>query len=163
MMSAPSRREVFMRRLVTGLVAGAVLGMVVGGALLAGAVTGTHHPDSHWLKSTDDTDQTSSNDWRKLDAMRYPLCVSPQFAMDVSASVRGGPVEFRVKTDSGEILKPGGVRFEPESGREAFSFTFVRSGGPTTAGLNVQWRSATGQQLTFDRGTLYVFTTFQCG
>ena len=66
----------------------------------------------------------------------------------------GAPVEIRVRAGTnGPVLEPGATRFDPASGKRSFSFTFARVAPPCT-NLSVEWRSPSGQRVSFDRGNL---------
>ncbi len=56
------------------------------------------------------------------------------------------------------VLRPGRARFDPTPTDSSRSFTFV-SGGASTARCHlvfVEWRSPTGEQVTFRRGDVLV-------
>jgi hypothetical protein len=86
-------------------------------------------------------------------------CTLNQVTATLSATVRGGPVRFRILIDDvGEApMKPGVARFVP-NGTESFSYVFVGNTGPFEANDNhrfsVQWRSPSGVPVTMINGAL---------
>jgi hypothetical protein len=83
-------------------------------------------------------------------------CTLNQVTLMLSVNVEGGPVRFRAIIDDvpEAPMKPTSSRFVPQ-GAESFAYTFVGRTGPSEADdthrFNVQWRSATGAQITITK------------
>jgi len=92
-----------------------------------------------------------------------PTAVFP-VTVDVSATVSGAPVAFRVlSTNVGDVTRvshPGATMFTPDaSGPSAFSYQWVDkgdSGAPHGLLLQLQWRSPSGDPVTLLRGDMTV-------
>jgi hypothetical protein len=84
------------------------------------------------------------------------------FAATLSATVHGGPVQFRLYIEDVKhhfkqrIIPPGIATFNPGSGTESTSFTWVAEVAPGAYTVNITWRSPTGAPVTFNSGTLVV-------
>jgi len=106
-------------------------------------------------RTTDVT--TASKRWRDVPGLFRTRCTLNQVTAMFSATVRGGPVRFRVLIDDGASMKPGVARFVPD-GTESFAYTFVGNTGPFEANDNhrfsVQWRSPSGATVTMPNGAL---------
>jgi hypothetical protein len=102
---------------------------------------------------------TSSTTWRNVPRLSLTRCTVNQVTAALSATIRGGPVVFRVIIDGvpEAPMRPGPARFVPD-GSESFSFSFVARTAPFEADdthrFNVQWRSPTGARVTLRRGVL---------
>ncbi len=100
---------------------------------------------------------TASKSWRDVPGLFRTRCTLNQVTATLSATVRGGPVRFRILIDDAAPMKPGGARFVP-NGTESFSFVFVGHTGPFEAndnhGFSVQWRSPSGVPVTMINGAL---------
>jgi hypothetical protein len=107
--------------------------------------------------STDAT--TSSTRWRNVPRLsRLSACTIRGVSANLSVTVEGAPVLFRVIIDTPEApMRPGPARFVPQ-GRESFSYTFVRGTGPfendDTHSFSVQWRSPSGNQVRLAHGVV---------
>lgn len=82
-------------------------------------------------------------------------------AVTLSVTISGGPAEFRVVQEVGSkfeerTMRPGTVRFEPGSGKESFSFTFVTGAGGEGRNVNLFWRSPTGAPVTMHGGSVVI-------
>ena len=102
---------------------------------------------------------TASTEWRNIPRLSLTRCTVHQVTATLSVTVSGGPVQFRVITDSvpEAPMQPGAARFVP-NGAESFSFGFA---GRTAAfeaddthRFDVQWRSPTGAPVVLRRGAL---------
>ena len=113
---------------------------------------------------------TTSTQWEKLDlnGLHYSngttghgqsILVVGRGGMSatVSADFKGAPVELRVVSNR-NVLAPGKAEFRPSPGDSSTSFTFVRGPGATVQCRNVwvEWRSPSGETVTFTRGDLVV-------
>jgi hypothetical protein len=102
---------------------------------------------------------TSSKTWKNVPGLAITRCTLNQVTLMVSVNVEGGPVRFRAIIDDvpEAPMKPTFSRFVPQ-GTESFAFTFVGRTGPfegdDTHRFNVQWRSATGAQVTMHQGAI---------
>ncbi len=98
---------------------------------------------------------TSSRTFQKLPGLSLLLgnrgsTVSSTFGGTFS----GAPVEVRVRVGTnGPVLEPGAARFDPSSGKRSFSFSLYIIKTPC-AKIKVEWRSTSGQRVSFDRGNL---------
>jgi len=82
-------------------------------------------------------------------------------AVTLSVTISGGPAEFRVVQEVGadyeeRTMRPGTVRFDPGSGKESFSFTFVTGTGGEGRNINLFWRSPTGAPVTLHGGSVVI-------
>jgi hypothetical protein len=108
-------------------------------------------------RTTDTT--TASKSWRDVPGLFRTRCTLNQVTATLSATVRGGPVRFRILIDdvAEAPMKPGVARFVP-NGTESFSYVFVGNTGPFEANDNhrfsVQWRSPSGVPVTMINGAL---------
>jgi len=88
-----------------------------------------------------------------------PIVVHANGAVSVvfSATVVGGPVEFRVR-DGQRVMHPGPARFVPGSGLDSVSYTFADNGGNPACGRDivVEWRLAAAAPTTLRRGSVLV-------
>jgi hypothetical protein len=102
---------------------------------------------------------TSSTSWRNVPALsRIQACTLNQVTADVTVTVRGAPVLFRMIIDTEEgPMRPAPARFVP-NGSETFSATFVRQTFPfeddDTHLFSLQWRSPSGQPVTLTSGVV---------
>jgi hypothetical protein len=145
----------------TLLALGAVAVVAVAVPLAVWAATGTFSgrldgQSARWT-TTDAT--TSSRDWRNVPGLGRVRCTLNQVTATLSATVKGGPVRFRVIIDGvpEAPMMPGSALFVP-NGTESFSYTFVGNTGPfeadDTHGFNVQWRSPSGVPVTLLSGAV---------
>jgi hypothetical protein len=83
-------------------------------------------------------------------------------AATLSVTVSGGPVEFRILTEDVNNgfaihnLPPGPAHFDPGTGTQSVSFTWVSGLAAGRYTVNIAWRSPTGAIVTLDRGSLVV-------
>jgi hypothetical protein len=97
-----------------------------------------------------------------------PSAIFP-ISVNVSATVSGGPVEFRlINTNAAaqsDFSKPGKTRFLPAGkGRQAFAYQWIepnQGGAVLATSLRLQWRSPTGVAVHLWNGDLSV--TYQAG
>ena len=148
------------------LAAVATLGLVLAGtgAVLAVTTTGrtpVNCMDTTWRKTEV---STSSTDWADVPGLQAdPTAVFPM-TVDVSATVSGAPVGFRVlSTNVGtqtRVSNPGATQFDPgANGPNAFAYQWVEkgdSGAPHAILLKLQWRSPSGDPVTLLRGDMAV-------
>jgi hypothetical protein len=147
--------------------------LVAGGTWAAVAVTTTGRTaadciDTVWRTSSV---STSSTTWEAVPGLEAtPTAIFP-VTIDVSAVVSGAPVEFRIlSTNVGgqmRVSKPGPAPFDPgPSGPSSFAYLWVapnQAAAPHAITLELQWRSATGDPVTLDRGVMAVtYTTDGC-
>jgi hypothetical protein len=73
-------------------------------------------------------------------------------------TVAGGPAAFKVVLEVGKHFVQRGMNppvvFNPGTGTESFSYTFVASLPPSGETFNLYWRSPTGVPVTLRRGTV---------
>ncbi len=102
---------------------------------------------------------TANKSWRRVPGLSLSRCTLNQVTATVSATVRGGPVMFRVVIDGvpEAPMRPGPARFVPD-GTESFSYSFVARTAPFEADdshrFDVHWRSPSGAPVTLRRGAL---------
>ena len=152
-----------MRKLMVGLVA---LGLVVAGTWVAVAGTrGGRTPvdcvDTTWRTSSV---STSSTTWEAVPGFEAnPVAIFP-ITINVSALISGAPVRFRIlSTNVGDqtfVSNPGPTRFDPGSnGPTSFSYQWVERNdvaAPHANLIRLQWRSATGGEVTLLAGDMAV-------
>jgi hypothetical protein len=117
-----------------------------------------------------DPTATTSSDWQPLvlhgvdrdggpALAGAPIVVAGRGGMTVtlSADFSGAPVELRVR-DNRRILRPGRAKFSPRARGTSTSFTFVAPPQPQARchAVHVEWRSPTGERVTFNRGDVVV-------
>jgi hypothetical protein len=126
-------------------------------AVLAGTGTFGGALDRQAAKWRTNDATTASKRWRDVPGLFRTRCTLHQVTAMLSATVRGGPVRFRILIDDGGSMKPGVARFVP-NGTESFSYVFVGNTGPFEANDNhrfsVQWRSPSGVPVTMINGAL---------
>ncbi|MGE5226676.1 MAG: hypothetical protein ACM3OO_07355 [Planctomycetaceae bacterium] len=91
---------------------------------------------------------TSSTTWTDVPGMRVKNLLAENFAVQVSATVSGSNVQFRV-TDAfvgGTFaLAPGGTTFAPGTGPNAFAYTWVGTNPAEHQHVfTLQWRVKSG-------------------
>jgi hypothetical protein len=104
---------------------------------------------------------TSSTTWEDVPGLVVdPVAIFP-ISIDVSASVSGAPVRFRVlSTNIGNqtfVSDPGATRFDPGPKANSFSFHWVERNDVAATHANhlvLQWRSASGGTVNLLRGVL---------
>lgn len=115
--------------------------------------------DRHVARWTTTDASTSSAAWRNVPGLsRVSACTLRAVSANLSVTVEGAPVRFRVVIDTPEgPMRPGPARFVP-NGRESFSYTFVRATFPfendDTHSFSVQWQSPSGGLVTLTQGVL---------
>jgi hypothetical protein len=152
-----------MRKLMVGLIA---LGLVGAGAGVVmakapGGRTPTNCTDTVWQTSSVSTSSTTWENVPGFDAT--PVAIYP-IIVNVSALVSGAPVRFRIlSTNIGGqtfVSKPGPTRFDPGTGGpNSFAYQWVERDGSAATHSNdiqLQWRSATGGEVTLLRGDMSV-------
>ena len=106
-----------------------------------------------WTTSPHDTSDTGWQDVGGLNNLY--LCARNAFSAQVSVTVSGAPVDVRVLVDDTKPIRPGAVHFDPSAGTTSFSYTFAWAFFPAGGhGLDVQWRSPTGQPAHLSKGTI---------
>ena len=146
-----------------GVCAAVALVTVMGWAAFArsgGGRTPVRCMDTKW-RSGELT--TSSKTFSKVPGMvDRPASIFP-IAIDVSATVSGAPVEFRVlNTNIGaqtDVSRAGRTRFVPANGggKDAFSYQWIepnQSGAVHVTSLRLQWRSPTGAAVHLWNGDM---------
>lgn len=124
----------------------------------SGLTSGT--ADRQFAKWTTNKASTSSTAWHDVPGLsRLTACTLHEVSANLSVTVSGAPVRFRVIIDTPEgPMRPGNARFVPGADEESFSYTFVRNTFPFEADdthlFSVQWRSPTGRMVTLQRGDL---------
>jgi hypothetical protein len=89
------------------------------------------------------------------------ISVRGGFAVTVSITIEGGPVDFRVLTEAEDHgfkvhpMKPTSAHFDPGAGSQSFSFTFVAAGSGHYT-VNLYWRSPTGVEVTETGGAVVI-------
>ncbi len=159
-----------MRRLMVVITAVGLLGGAAWavGAQTIGGVTPVKCMDSVWQTTAQ---STSSTQWANVPGFSdHPIAIYP-IAIDVSALVSGGPVEFRIlSTNVGGqtfVSKPGPTRFVAGGGGpNSFAYRWIeRDQVAATHGnsLRLQWRSPSGAAVQLQRGDMSVlYTTDVC-
>jgi hypothetical protein len=150
----------FMRRKSLLLAGAAVLVLAaVPVVVLAATAQTTSNLDRQLARWTTTDATTSSTRWRNVPRLSsLGACTIRGVSANLSVTVAGAPVLFRVIIDTPEApMRPGAARFVPQ-GRESFSFTFVRGTGPfeddDTHSFSVQWRSPSGSQVRLTNGVV---------
>jgi hypothetical protein len=140
------------------VVAGLVLAAVPVAVFAASGRT-TSNLDRQLARWTSTDRSTSSAQWRNVRGLsRLSACTIRGVSANLSVTVEGPPVLFRVIIDTPEApMRPGPARFVPQ-GRESFSYTFVRGTVPfeddDTHSFSVQWRSPSGGQVRLAHGVV---------
>ena len=106
----------------------------------------------------------TSRDWRALPGEGISdgpaISVRGGLAATLSVTVQGGPAQFQIlledvsKNFKEILMTPRSVSFDPGTGTESFSYTFVRGLHPGGYTVNFYWRSPAGVPVTETRGTL---------
>jgi len=143
------------------LVLGAAVLVAVAVPLALWAATGTEggRLDRQTARWTTTQVTTSSTNWSNVPGLGRTRCTVNQVTATLSATMKGGPVRFRMVVDGvpEAPMKPGAARFVP-NGTESFSYTFVGNTGPFEADdthrFNVQWRSSSGVPVTMQEGAV---------
>jgi hypothetical protein len=149
-----------MRKLAVGMVA---LALVVGAAwtVLADTTSGRTPlkcMDTVWRTTPE---STSSTQWAAVPGFAdRPTAIFP-IAVNVSATVSGAPVLFRVlSTNVGgqtSVSKPGPTEFTPGGHPSAFSYQWIEPNpvaAPHNAFIRLQWRSPSGNPVHLLRGDM---------
>jgi hypothetical protein len=88
------------------------------------------------------------------------FCARKAVVADLSVRLKDAPADFRVTvtTEGGptRIMRPGVVHFDPDGGRESFSFTFVATVFANDQTVNVEWRRSGPVAATPAGGSLVV-------
>jgi hypothetical protein len=127
--------------------------------VLAATAETTSTLDRQLARWTSTDRSTSSTQWRNVPGLsRINACTIRGVSANLSVTVEGAPVLFRVVIDTPEApMRPGPARFAPQ-GRESFSYTFVRGTGPfeddDSHSFTVQWRSPSGGQVRLAHGVV---------
>jgi hypothetical protein len=152
----------WMRTVSVGVVVALVT--VMGWAAFAksnGGTTPVRCIDTRW-RSGEIT--TTSTTFQKVPGLvDSPGSIFP-IQIDVSATVSGAPVEFRVlNTNVGaqtDVSRPGRTRFVPaDAGKNAFSYQWIepnQQGALHVTDLRLQWRSTTGGAVHLWNGDMSV-------
>ena len=144
----------------------ATLGLVMAGTAMVMAATATGRTPANCLDTTSQTTSasTSSQEWTDVAGfVANPIAIYP-ITIDVSATVAGAPVRFRLlSTNVGEqtvVGDPGPTRFDPGvGGPNAFSYRWVdqnETAAPHASLLRLQWRSPSGGAVSLLRGDMAV-------
>jgi hypothetical protein len=150
-----------MRKTLLSLVA---LAAVVGGTLIAQAGTTVERTPINCSDAVSRTTSvsTSSTTWEDVpELVLDPVAIFP-ISIDVSASVSGAPVRFRVlSTNIGNqtfVSDPGVTRFDPgPKGANSFSYLWVERNDVAATHANhlvLQWRSPSGGSVSLLRGVM---------
>ena len=148
------------------LAAVATLGLVMAGtaAVMAGTATGRTPVNCMDTTSTKTAASTSSMAWSDVPGFEAnPTAIYP-LKVDVSATVSGAPVRFRILTTNvgtqTDVSTPGPTRFVPGvSGPNAFSYQWLEQGDSAAAHadlIQLQWRSPSGGAVSLLRGDMAV-------
>jgi hypothetical protein len=111
-------------------------------------------------RSTHSVDFVTLGGWGPSDSMH--VNARGGIAATLSATVSGGPVEFRLFLEDIEKdwavrpMKPRWARFDPGAGTASSSFTYVAAVHPGDYTVNISWRSPDGVQVTLHAMTLVV-------
>jgi hypothetical protein len=141
------------------IAAGLVLLVAVPAAVFAASGVFGSAAERQSARWTTTSVTTSGTAWRNVPRLTLTRCTVNQVTATVGATVRGGPVLFRVVIDGvpEAPMRPGPARFVPD-GTESFSYAFVGRTAPFEADdshrFDVQWRSPTGAPVTLRRGVL---------
>lgn len=91
---------------------------------------------------------------------KMAVCASGQLAATVSVELDGVGVDFRIRIDQRETMKPGAIRFVPAGAHDSSSFTFTQDLQPLDGldrhVLELQWRSPSALPATLERATIVV-------
>lgn len=124
--------------------------------------------DTTWQRTSASTSSTAWTDVPGFEA--DPTAIYP-IRVDVSATVSGAPVPFRViSTNVGEqtiVSQPGPTGFDPGTGGpNAFAYQWVdqnETAAPHASLIQLQWRSPSGGAVSLLRGDLSVlYRTDSC-
>jgi hypothetical protein len=149
----------FMRKKPLLLAVAAVLVLAAVPVVIAATAETTSTLDRQLARWTSTDRSTSSTRWRNVPGLsRLSACTIRGVSANLSVTVQGAPVLFRVIIDTPEApMRPGAARFVP-TGRESFSYTFVRGTRPfeddDTHSFSVQWRSPSGNQVRLAHGVV---------
>jgi len=155
----------------TGVAAAVALVTVAGWAAFArtnGGRTPVRCMDTKW-RSGELT--TMATGFQKVPGLvDRPASIFP-IQIDVSATVSGGPVEFRVlNTNVGEktdVSRPGVARFVPDAtGKDAFSYQWIepnQQAAVHVTDLRLQWRSPNGLAVHLWNGSMSVTYATESG
>ena len=141
------------------IIGGLLLLAAVPAAVLAASGVFGSALDRQSAKWTTSSATTSNMDWRNVPGLRLTRCTLHQVTANLSVTVSGAPVRFRVIVDGvpEAPMRGGPARFVP-SGIESFSYSFVARTAPfeadDTHSFTVQWRSTTGGTVRLRRGVL---------
>lgn len=154
------------RSLIAGVTSLALLTPL---AVWAGQQAGRSRVDSQSFSWTTTEQAVASDDWKPIEGLGPIELPCARGGATASLSVvleRGsGPVDFRVRMEDlsvegrGRPMRPGSVRFETggpgEEERDSRSFTFIAENVPGIhgSGLQVEWRSPSGESVTLHKGT----------
>ena len=107
---------------------------------------------------------TSSTAWVTVPGLGFSdgpsITARSGLAATLSVTVHGAPVQYRIileVVDKGfrqVSMTPQSVSFDPRTGTESFSYTFVRALGRGGYTVNFFWRSPTGAPVTMIGGTI---------
>ena len=141
------------------IVGALALAVAVPAAALAASGVLSGAVERQAAKWTTTSTTTASGAWRNVPRLSLTRCTLHQVTATLSATVSGGPVQFRVVIDGvpEAPMRPGAARFVPD-GVESFSYTFVARTAPFEADdthrFDVQWRSPSGAPVVLRRGAL---------
>jgi hypothetical protein len=113
---------------------------------------------------TVDGQETSGTSFERI-GLFLPSCgviARGPISATLSIQLRGAPVDVRVrvrrKGQRARVLEPGVVRFDPGSGPNSSSFTFVgylqRPTGKSGLDFQAEWRSPTGETASLEKASL---------
>jgi hypothetical protein len=138
---------------------------------IAAASTGAGRTPINCMDTKWRTDEvsTSSTSWKTIPGFTdSPNAIFP-IAVNVSATVSGAPVRFRVKsTNVGavtKLAKPGATRFVPH-GASAFSYQWIeknQSAAEHSVLIRLQWKSPMGKPVHLLKGDAsFLYQTTGC-
>ena len=105
---------------------------------------------------------TSSTNWQAVPNWGFSdgpsIKARSALSATLSVTVSGGPAAFKVVLEIGTHFVQRGMNapvvFDPGTGTESFSYTFVAGLPPSGETFNLFWRSPTGVPVTLRRGTV---------
>jgi hypothetical protein len=144
--------------------------VVVAGSVAVGATSGGQRVNPYGARalnrqtlgiiSTSAT--TSRTNWQAVPNWGFSdgpwIQARSALSATLSVTVAGGPAAFKVVLEVGKHFVQRGMNppvvFNPGTGTESFSYTFVASLPPSGETFNLYWRSPTGVPVTLRRGTV---------
>jgi hypothetical protein len=148
-----------MARTRTALILAAALVVALPLAAIALTLRNGSPVDHQRAVVKDRASTTSSTDWTPVPGLASTLvCARGTVSATLTANLTGAPAQFRIHIDGGGLMAPELAHFDPTGGNRTFSATFVAKVGTFEGSdghsFDLEWRSPSGQPVTFKRGAL---------